>query len=135
MRTGTNRHQRGFTLIELMVVIVIMGGLIGIVGVNVIGSMAEAQINEAETQMHAIYGAVGMYALANRGELPSDLAVLTVPSARTGESYLPRIPQDPWGGSYELRRLDVHGYEIVSAGRDTQPGTEDDLRWRKPSDE
>ncbi len=134
MRKRASR-QRGFTLIELMVVIVIMGGLIGIVGVNVMGSMAKAQVGEAETQMHSIYGAVGLYALSNRGQLPDDLAVLAEPDPKTGEAFLPRIPQDPWGGSYELHRLDAGHYQIVCAGRDTQPGTHDDLLWQKPSDE
>ena len=70
------RSERGFTLVELMVVIVILGGLVALVGVNVFGAAEEAAVRTAETQLHHFTEAITLYRLQHR-RLPRDLAELT----------------------------------------------------------
>ncbi len=120
--------SRGFTLIELMVVIVILGLLMGIVVPNVFRTNDVATQDGARMQMHAIGAALDLYTLENKA-LPKSLDELTQPSARSREPYLKRIPRDPWNEAYEYRVLDpaTREYQISTAGADRSPGTEDDL--------
>lgn len=88
----------------------------------------------AETQMANIAQAVEMHMLSTRGKLPIDLEALTKEDPATGEPYMHRMPKDPWGEAYALRKLDRRKFEIVSKGPDKQLGTEDDVVWPKPED-
>lgn len=128
--------QRGFTLIELMVVIVILGGLIGIVGINVFGQKDDADRETARMQMANIAGAVNLWTLKHR-RLPDRLEQLIETDPGTGEALLEVLPPDPWVSAYEYRRLDASKFQIVSAGKDGIFGTDDDLTWpgavRQPS--
>jgi len=126
-------RQRGFTLVELMVVIVILGGLIAIVGPNIWRALVESDISRAEAQMNSIAGAVDMYMMQNR-KLPGDLSELTQEDQRTGEPYMANIPDDPWGNSYQLKALERRKYQIVCAGEDGVPETDDDIVHPKSED-
>ena len=122
------RARRGFTLIELMVVIVILGLLIGLVGKNVWNALFGATRDTAKMQMKNISGAIDLYKTRNR-TLPKSLEELTQEDPNTKEPFIDKIPNDPWGQPYEYRITDErrNRFEIQCAGDDKQLGTEDDL--------
>ena len=82
--------QRGFTLIELMVTIVILGGLVGIVGLNVLGAQRRADDDTARLQMASFGGAVKMWTIRHR-RLPDRLEQLIEADPGTGEALASRI--------------------------------------------
>ena len=120
--------QRGFTLIELMVTIVILGGLAGIVGLNVIGAQRGADVDTTKLQMASFGGAAKVWTLKHR-RLPDRLEQLIETDAGTGEALLDALPVDPWGSPYEYERLSATRFRIISLGPDRILGTEDDLEW------
>lgn len=128
----SRRASRGFTLIELMVVIVILGLLIGLVGTNVWNALFGATRDTAEMQMRNYGQAIDVYKARNRS-LPKSLEELTTEDPNTKEPFIDTIKPDPWGQPYEYRITDErrNRYEIQSAGDDKQLGTEDDLYYPK----
>jgi general secretion pathway protein G len=129
VRAARRRGARGFTLIELMVVIVILGLLIGLVGPNVIKAITDAGKGTAKTQMEGFAQSIRMYLLQKRS-LPTSLEELSQPD-ENGNPYIDKIPLDPWGQPYEYKIVDqrTKKYEISSSGEDKTPGTDDDIFW------
>ena len=121
-------RQGGFTLVEIMVVIVILGLLAGIVAPAVLGRQAEAEEQTARNDIGSLMDAVTIYVMKNR-RLPT-LDELVTPDEK-GETYLRNMteaPKDPWGTPYEIRQGDrLSQFEIMSYGPDRQEGTEDDI--------
>jgi len=116
-------RRAGFTLIEIMVVMLIIGLMVSVVAPNVWNTFIRSQKGIARQQIHNLKGAVEMYSL-NKHELPDDLEMLTEPDPETGKSWLPKVPLDPWGNEY-VYQVDSDGtYEILSYGKDGQPGGE-----------
>jgi general secretion pathway protein G len=133
-RSPRTAGRRGFTLVELMVVIVILGGLIALVGPKVFTALGKGSKAQAETQMHNFEQAINMYYAENR-KLPQSLQDLTQ-EGKNGDSWMDSIPKDPWGNEYDYRRLDNKSkFVIRSYGEDGQPETEDDLTWPKEGGE
>lgn len=126
------RAAKGFTLIELMVVIVILGMLVALVGPNVWDALTRGNQGAAEAQMSNIQGAINLYLIDNH-TLPQTLDDLTRPSTKTNEPYMETLPKDPWGQPYELKSLggSKNKFEIRCSGEDKQMDTEDDLVWPK----
>ncbi len=128
--------QPGFTLIELMVVIVILGILAGLVVPRIMGRPEEARRMKARIQLESLETALRLYQLDN-GVYPSTeqgLEALVTPPA-TGElprawregGYLEKgqLPKDPWGNAYIYLSPGLHGeYDLLSHGADGQPGGE-----------
>src|SRR5207248_11778815 len=122
------RPDRGFTLIELMVVIVILGLLIGLVVPNVWSALTSSTKDTAMAQMKNLSDAVSMYYLENRS-LPQSLDDLTQVNPKTDQKYIDRLPLDPWKQSYEYKVVNpkTKEFQILSSGEDKTWGTDDDL--------
>lgn len=112
--------QSGFTLIEIMVVVFILGLLAAMVVPNVIGSADKARVQRARADVKAIEEAVSMFKLDN-GFLPPSLEALTASGKNNPEPYLKKVPVDPWDRPY-VYRSDGRRFVIASLGADGAPG-------------
>ena len=126
-----NRRQDGFTLIEIMVVVIIIGILAVIVAPNVIGRVDDARITAAKSDIATIEGALKMYRLDNFSypQTQQGLEALIVapndPSIKNWnpDGYIARLPKDPWGNAYQYLNPGSHGtVDIYSFGADGKPG-------------
>jgi general secretion pathway protein G len=122
--------QRGFTLLELLVVILIIGLLTGIVAPRFMSQISRSEVTTARAQLDAFRKAVEAFRIDN-GRYPTTaegLDVLVVAPAdapRWHGPYLQNaIPLDPWGTRYEYRApgSNGHDYDLTSLGRDRAPG-------------
>lgn len=126
------QKQHGFTLIELMVVLVILGVLFGLVAPNVIGRGDEARVQGAQTDIRTIENALDTYRLHNSHYPSTDQgleALVSKPSGSPEPSnwrgpYLKQAPKDPWGNAYGYIQ-EGSSYEIISYGADGQVGGSD----------
>jgi general secretion pathway protein G len=124
--------QAGFTLVEIMVVIVILGLLATMVAKNVIGAGDEARESKARNDVVAIADAVRMYRV-NHGKLPENLEVLATKDEK-GRCELENLPKDPWDHDYEMREGNgPHDWEIISLGMDGVQ-SEDDISSKAKKD-
>ena len=126
------RASRGFTLLELMVVIVIIGVLAALIAPKVLENVDKAKITAAQADISSLMNALKMYKLDN-GRYPSSdqgLQALTVkPTTGTipgnWRSYLDKLPDDPWHHPYQYANPGVHGeIDVFSFGADGQAGGE-----------
>lgn len=124
------RRDGGFTLLELLVVIVIIGLLAAYVGPKYFSQLGKSQVTIARAQIEAFEKSLDTYRL-DIGRYPTSEeglgALMSAPPAvapKWNGPYLKKgIPQDPWGHPYLYRSPGSKGeYEIVSTGRDGQPG-------------
>src|SRR5262245_25954750 len=135
MNTVMNTHtlraplcpaQAGFTLVEIMVVVVILGLLATLVVPAVMGASDEARETKAKTDVRALADAVRMYRV-NKGKLPDTLDVL-IEKDDKGRSALEELPKDPWDHDYILRPGERStDFEVISVGPDGTENTEDDI--------
>jgi len=146
-RRDATRRRRGFTLIEILVVLAILSILAGIVTINVVNRPAEAKIAAAKTQLRALKLAVNMYRSDN-GMVPTMAqglnalivkpALPPLPSQYPNEGYLDtrQLPKDPWKNDYIYLVPGRQGeaFEIISYGSDGQPGGEGDAADLSSSD-
>ena len=130
-RIPNSSCQSGFTLIEIMVVVIIIGILAAIVAPNVIGRVDDAQITKANAEISNIEAALKFYRLDNFSYPSTEqgLEALTVkpsdPTIRNWNpgGYLERMPTDPWGNSYLYLNPGNHGeIDVYTLGRDGRPG-------------
>ncbi|NYT70645.1 type II secretion system major pseudopilin GspG [Pusillimonas noertemannii] len=118
--------QRGFSLIEIMVVVVIMGVLAALVVPNVMDRPDQARVVAAKQDIGAIMQALKLYRL-DHGRYPSTdqgLGAL-VGGKDKGTAYMDRMPNDPWNTPYQYLNPGVHGeIDVFSLGADGQAGGE-----------
>lgn len=127
-----SRRSRGFTLIEIMVVVVIMGILAALVVPKLMGRTGDARIVAAKQDIATLMGALKLYKLDNM-HYPSTeqglQALIAKPTSgptangwKTG-GYVDKLPKDPWGNPYQFLSPGIKGeVDIFSLGADGLPG-------------
>ena len=129
------QRQGGFTLIEIMVVVVILGILAALVVPQVMSRPDQAKVTVAQTDITAIGAAMDMYKLDN-GAYPSTQQGLEAlvkkpagnpqPKSWNQDGYLKKLPVDPWGNPYQYLSPGTKGkLDLYSLGADSKEGGED----------
>jgi len=116
IKTGKFRGSHGFTLVEMMVVIAIIGFIAAVIAINIRKPVGDAQRGAAMMQIKNLEGAIGFY-YAQHYKNPDTLAVL-VPD------YIKKVPVDPWGNPYHYSAVSQHGqdFDLASWGADGAQG-------------
>ena len=125
--------EGGFTLVEIMVVIVILGLLATLVTQNIMGASDESRVTKAQTDIKTIADSVRLY-YTQRGRLPESLEALAEPD-ENNKTWITELTEDPWGNAYQLREGNTpREFEVISYGPDGSEGTDDDLSSRAKKD-
>ncbi len=135
MKISKASHRAGFTLVEMLLVLVILATLAAIVIPKMAGRSKQAQVTAAKTQIASIETALNAFEIDN-GYYPKtgNLDALVNPPGNSQNwkgPYLAKgVPNDPWGNPYIYEYPGKHtadGFDLMSAGPDTQVGTDDDI--------
>ena len=126
-----HQKNKGFTLLELLVVMVIIGLLAGYVGPRYFSQLGKSEVKAAKAQMNALEKALDQYRL-DVGHYPSNEVGLEALNTKpVGEEqwqgpYLKKkLPLDPWGSAYQYKYPGEHGdFDLLSYGKDRQAGGE-----------
>ena len=132
LRRATRGLQAGFTLIELMVVLVIIGVLAALIVPNVLDRADDARVTAARTDVSNLMQALKLYKLDNQRYPSADQglqALVARPTAGVAppnwKPYLEKLPNDPWGRPYQYLNPGVKGeIDVMSFGADGQSGGE-----------
>ena len=139
------KKNKGFSLLEIMVVIVIMGLLAAMVVPNVMGSLDEANITKVKTDIRELEKALKMYNMDVKRYPTTDQGLQAlvekptsapVPKKYRSDGYIEKLTEDSWGSEYYYKMPSDHGlkYDVFSAGPDGEVGTCDDIgNWNLDS--
>jgi general secretion pathway protein G len=135
---GERSHKAGFTLIEIMAVVLIIGLLVGIVGYNVFSQVDTARVSATRTQIKQLEGALEFYRLDNARYPSTEQGIDALVRKPSGEpqprNYRPegyvhggRVPEDSWGNPFQYQSPGTHNpysFDLWSLGADGSPGGE-----------
>jgi len=122
----------GFTLIEILIVVVILGVLGATIIPNIMSSPDKARVQAAKTDLRSLSSALDLYRLDNYNYPSTDQGLEALVSQPSGfpeaknwnpEGYLPKTPEDPWKNAYAYTN-NGRGFELISYGADGQQGGE-----------
>lgn len=125
-----DKSQRGFTLLELMVVVVIIGVLGALIVPNFMDRPNEARVTAAKTDIASIMQALKLYKLDNHRYPSSEQGLdalvnrpTAAPSPANWKRYMDKLPQDPWGQPYQYLNPGIRGdVDVLSFGADGKNG-------------
>ncbi len=117
------RPRAGFTLVEIMVVVVILGLLATLVTINAPAIIHNQRVKAAKQNIARLSNAVEMY-YVEMGKYPQTLNDLTLKTDKSGIKFIKKVPKDPWGNEFVYRVPGLHGedFSISSLGADGQEG-------------
>ena len=128
------RRQRGFTLVEIMVVVVIIGILGMLVVPKLLGRTGEARVTAAKTDIATLMQALKLYKLDNQRYPTTEQGLQSLTTKPTSGpaangwkdgGYVEKLPKDPWGNAYQYLSPGLHGeIDVFSFGADGQSGGE-----------
>jgi len=127
-----SRAQLGFTLIEILVVVVILGILGAVVVPQIMGRPDTARVQAAQTDLRSLSAALDVYRLDNFQYPSSEQGLEALVAKPSGfpepknwnpEGYIKKLPSDPWGSPYIYERMDTN-FSLHSLGADGQEGGE-----------
>ncbi|MFQ3196367.1 MAG: general secretion pathway protein G [Paraglaciecola sp.] len=132
------RHkQQGFSLIEVMVVLLIIGIMASMIAPSILGNQEQAQLKKAAVDIQQLESALEMYKLRNNvfptseqglEALVTEPTIDPIPRNYQQGGFIRRLPEDPWGNPYQLLSPGEVGIiDIFSFGPDGEPGTDDDI--------
>ena len=144
-KKGFTTKQGGFSLLEIMVVIVIMGLLVAVVAPNVLQNQDRAMVEKARADISVLEQALDMYKLDNHVYPTTDQGLQAlvkrpetgaVPKSYRSNGYIKRLPEDPWGNPYIFIQPGEHGaFDLYSTGADGEEGGEelasDIVNWQE----
>jgi len=129
-KKNQKKKKRGFSLLEIMVVLVLIGMVVSLVAVNVMGRLEEGKIDGARAQAYEIGKSLDIYKLQH-GSYPSTAQGLqALVSPPKGKPIMETMPKDPWNNDYILVAPGTKNpgkFDVRSKGPDGQEGTEDDV--------
>lgn len=133
--TGGKSKRRGFTLLELMIVIVILGLIAGLVGLKLIKRGEEAKLTVTKVQMKNLEDALNLYKLHNSRYPTTEQGLKAlvekpdvdpIPKNWKGP-YIEKVPTDAWGNEF-IYVSDGKHFTLISPGPDGEEGTDDDIK-------
>jgi general secretion pathway protein G len=137
MKTKLYTRQAGFTLIEVMVVLLIIGIMASMVAPQILGQQESAQLKKAAVDIQQLESSLEMYKLQNNQFPTTEQGLESLVTAPTIDpiprnypenGFIKRLPDDPWDNPYQLISPGEMGVvDIFSNGPDREPGTEDDI--------
>ena len=137
------KNSKGFTLIEVMVVVVILGILAAVVVPNIMDKPGEARVSKAKQDVRALEEALNRYKLDNY-DYPSTEQGLDALVKKPGGSpepkrwkgpYVKKVPNDPWQNPYQYLNPGVHGIvDVFSTGKDATSSSDDIGNWNLDED-
>jgi general secretion pathway protein G len=125
LATTARAAAAGFTLLEVMVVLAIIGLIAGGIGVTVFNQFKKGQVKIAKTTVGEISGAVQQYMMENNSECPKGMDDLVA------KKNMKKAIKDPWGRDFLIKcpgTNDTDGADVSSSGPDKQEGTADDIK-------
>ena len=137
--TLATRKDAGFTLLEMLAVLAILGMLVSLVAPRVIGYLSESKVKTAKIQIEAFASAIDLYQL-DTGRVPNSAETLEAlvrkpASAKNWNGPYLRggtVPKDPWGNAYLYRQPGQHGaYDLYSLGAEGREGQGNVSNWQR----